>query len=489
MAEFFDYLARQVARPMPRRQMLGIIASAIAGSLSGKLSVRAQSGECDPENDPIYPHPCGDICCRYDYTCSSSTLLNGGDTQGICCPTESESKLCSNGTHGWCCPGSGDRPQTACGTEPFECLCPVGEESCGSGACCPADSFCCDPNQQLCCPKDGVCCYDQFERGSCCEEGTQCVPVSATGEPAGRICCADKQACIGQCCPPDETCVLGNDQDGYLMCCPDARATPDRQGCCNPGFVALSTGNCCVETAYCNGDCCGGGTACIDGECRTCPEGQDACAGVCCDPGTCCFGTCCPDNSCCFGKCCSGPDFVCTGECTKLEEVTGELSPTQDLLLESTDGETVQAQNSEALAAAPSFNVYLPANSVTEPVTVTYTSQAEPTRQLPAEYQLLRSFQLQAHRGDQTTVTQLQAVFYMSISYTVVTLAAMGVETEENLELLYWDGTRWIHLLPCTGCGVHRSIQRVALQSKQLGEFALVAKLETLQIYLPLITR
>lgn len=158
----------------------------------------------------------------------------------------------------------------------------------------------------------------------------------------------------------------------------------------------------------------------------------------------------------------------------------------------STDGETVQAQETVPAASRPSFNSYLPASAVSEPVTVTYTSQAAPTHPLPAEYRLLRSFQLTAQRENQTSVTQLQQEYYMFLTYTPVTLAAMEIASEESLALLFWNGESWINLLPCNGCAVRAWAAQLTILTDVLGEFALVAKVTentTEPLYLPYVQR
>lgn len=440
MSELFDDVTRVVAAPVSRRQALRLIAGALgAAVLSRFIGAPRMAGasECDPENDPLYPHPCADICCRYDYYCASTTLLNGDDKYGICCQNEPDhAHLCSAGDHGWCCDST-----EACGAAPFTCTCAAGMDACGD-ACCDtsAGEFCCDPDQGLCCASGVECCFDTFEYGTCCPEGTECVPISATNYPPGNVCCPADQACIGQCCPDGELCF------GNLMCCPEERISADRRGCCPAGFVYnAATDSCCLEGMFCGGVCCTPGKVCRDGTCQECDSGQELC-----------FGTCCAAGTCCFGKCC-GAGQVCTGECTTLETLTDTVDPYNGGTLESSDG-----------------GVMIEFQATGQAATVRYTSQAQPSHPLPEGAQLLRSFTL-AEPPAGTRPQQPEFVVYtMHVRYTEATLAAMSVESETQLHLLMWDNQTSIWVPPFPQ-HLDRAAEEVVVSGALLTEFALVA--------------
>jgi len=309
MSELFDDLTRVVAAPVSRRQALKLIAGTVGAVILSRFvgaprPAKAQGDYCDWI---IYTHPCADICCRDDYYCASTGLLNGADTYGICCYDETGTHLCSAGGYGWCCDASED-----CGTERFTCVCGAGYETCGNTCCnTAAGETCCDPGYSLCCASGVECCYDASDDGTCCADGTECVPVSATGYPPGNVCCPADQACIGQCCPAGEMCFSN------LMCCPQDRINSERNGCCPAGFTYFSPNDsCCLDGHLCGDICCTTpGTICRNGTCQGCPSGQ-----------TLCFDTCCVTGTCCFGKCC-GDGQTCTGECTTLETISQAVDP------------------------------------------------------------------------------------------------------------------------------------------------------------------
>lgn len=246
---------------------------------------------------------------------------------------------------------------------------------------------------------------------------------------------------------------------GNLLCCPEERATGNRSGCCNPGFVWVGPGNeCCLEGKACNGECCPGTQVCIGGECQECPDSQELCFDTCCEPGSCCFGKCCP------------PGTICTGECTTLETISEQI-------LQSSGGTLTSSDDA--------FEITFPAFATQQDVTVTYSSQQAPSHPLPPNTQLLRSFTLQAETGGGQQVTQFQQAYTMEVAYTESTLAAMNLASESTLQLLWWDGSQWTNMLPCLMCGVDRTNEEVIVRADHFSEFALVAQQH--KVHLPVI--
>ncbi len=455
MSELFDDVTRVVAAPISRRQALKLIAGALGAVILNRFfgaSKRAMAEDyCDWI---IYTHPCADICCRDDYYCASTTLLNGADTYGICC-YQTGTHLCSAGGYGWCCDNDKE-----CGIERFTCgACVSGYETCGS-ACCNtgAGETCCDPDHSVCCTTGEECCFDASDAGTCCSGGTECVPVSATGWPPGHVCCPADQACIGQCCPPGELCFMN------LACCPQDRITTDRTGCCPAGFLYFAPNDsCCLEGHYCGDVCCPAGKVCRDGTCQDCPGGQELC-----------FDTCCASSTCCFGKCC-GDGQTCTGECTTLETITATVNPVSGGLLTSTDG-----------------GVTITFTALGTADTVQYVSQAQPGHPLPENAQLLRSFTLSSPPAG-ARPQQVEYVYYkIRVRYAEATLAAMGVESKLQLQFLWWNAAdlAWV---PIMYAEIDRSVEEVIVTHALLGEFALAAGEKTQvgseTVYLPLVMK
>ncbi len=98
----------------------------------------------------------------------------------------------------------------------------------GSGhACCESDDRCCTTNvDQICCPPGSRCCDSRGGSLNCCPESTEC---------CGAHCCAPGQCCrstvflLATCCPPGETCCFDPD-----LSPPDTRC----------GTIDPTTGNC-----------------------------------------------------------------------------------------------------------------------------------------------------------------------------------------------------------------------------------------------------
>ena len=445
MSQWLDDVARAVARPLSRREALRLLGGTMVATLfGGSLARRADAGGGPPcDNDPSYPHECGDLCCRYDYYCASATILNGGDTHGICCRNEPEQyQYCNDGTYGWCC-----SPEATCGVDRYVCdepeQCTGNQEECGD-ACCDsaAGEICCDPDLGLCCAAGVTCCFDAAGNGTCCSEGTTCVPISPTGDPPGFVCCPDDQACIGQCCPAGEVCV------GNLICCPEESATPNRDGCCNPGFVYID-GGCCSEGRVCAGVCCPYGQVCNGGQCQPCSDSQELCFDVCCDPGTCCLGKCC------------APGEVCTGECTVLE--------TLDTQVTASAGGSLSSSNN-------AVTVNFPQGATTETLTLMYTSHADATLPLPPGTSLLRSFTLEAENASGQEVSQFNQAYTMLLSFDESTLAALNVGSESALDVLWWNGSSWVSMLPCAGCYASRTDDEVVVRADHFTDFVLVVR-------------
>ena len=136
MSERFDELARSLARPMPRRAMVRLVAGSVAGLAFGGLRAPLALAQFDGcEGDSI---PCGgstldcylpgrDTCCptRNDNVYASDVVPF--DTDAVCCWDKAGNAV-PLGAAGWTCCG---------GTTP----CPPEGECCGD-VCCPEGKEC-----------------------------------------------------------------------------------------------------------------------------------------------------------------------------------------------------------------------------------------------------------------------------------------------------------------------------------------------------------
>jgi hypothetical protein len=70
-------------------------------------------------------------------------------------------------------------------------------------------------------------------------------------------------------------------------------------------------------------------------------------------------------------------------------------------------------------------------------------------------------------------ITQYAQPYTLTISYTDEQLAALGVD-QASLNLAFWNGSAWVNLLPCAGCGVDTVNNRLAAVLDHFNEFALL---------------
>jgi hypothetical protein len=186
-----------------------------------------------------------------------------------------------------------------------EIKCFVPGQGCGENYCpvfglgtCDDDQACCGSS---CCGPGAVCGNDSI--GTCCpaDHPVGCGDQTAVlCYQAGTVCCGDGMQ-FG--CPPNTVCT--DIIVSYATCC-----LPDH---------ATSSGHCC-DQPLCGGECCPGGSTCIDNVC--CGQGQTVCNGACCD-GSCVNGSCCGgfgqvvcNGSCCSGSCCGGTCCPTAQGCT-----------------------------------------------------------------------------------------------------------------------------------------------------------------------------
>lgn len=151
--------------------------------------------------------------------------------------------------------------------------------------------------------------------------------------------------------------------------------------------------------------------------------------------------------------------------------VTGTINPSTGGNLSKSDG---------------SVEISFPAHAVSAQTIVTYHEYSAPNQVLPNGGKFLLSFSLEARTSGGQVVTRFQQPFTLSLAYTDAALAAKGIK-ESNLNVAYWNGTLWVNVLPCTGCGVDTLNKRVIVVADHFTEFVLGSIPNTL--YLPLIVR
>jgi hypothetical protein len=136
------------------------------------------------------------------------------------------------------------------------------------------------------------------------------------------------------------------------------------------------------------------------------------------------------------------------------------------------------------------FQIQFPANAVATTVTLTHTELRAPSQPLPSGRTALRGFTLEARTGSGQLVTQFQGSYTIVITYTDAELAAQGI-VEANLTVAFWNGSTWVDMLPCAGCGVDTVNNRITIISNHFTEFAVMGSDQppTYRLYLPFVAR
>jgi ELWxxDGT repeat protein len=132
------------------------------------------------------------------------------------------------------------------------------------------------------------------------------------------------------------------------------------------------------------------------------------------------------------------------------------------------------AQVTPAGGSATFANVDLsfPPNAVTAPITITYSGLVTPTHPLGGTFKSVGVFKLEARDSAGQPVTHFAQPYTLTISYTDEQLAALGID-ENDLNLAFWNGSAWVNVLPCAGCGVDTVNNRLTAVLDHFTEFAL----------------
>ncbi len=357
----FDDLARTLATPMPRRQVLRLAAVVVVTAAVPGLRPRAAGGAVSGDCTGLTPQKCSappdasgnaafECAGKRDHCCSNTKCAgycrpwqkcdgNGGcdDTAALCTDrdaprfSKSTPKFCSfqgqeesfcvgkrTKTAGWCCL-SGE----TCGATFGKCTCDGGY---CRDKCCGKDEVCRNERTGLCCDKSWKVC----EAGSagavkCCEPPKTCCIDFKT---KSATCCCPKGTtrCGADCCDPKkgEHCSPGSPSP---ICCPKGQEN-SKGVCCREGRENCGDGYCCGAK---KGESCSGG--------KCCPNGKVNCGdNRCCEKDDCCGKICCDGRSriCAGGVCCPGDRLVGTGKsarCCPADTVTspgGTCCPESD---------------------------------------------------------------------------------------------------------------------------------------------------------------
>src|SRR5579884_4088808 len=265
----FDALARFVAAPRTRRQLV----RAFGGSLLAGLVSSRRAGAAACPSGVV----CSDRCCP-----DASDICLGG--QCTSCPSGvvCSDRCCAVGEScqdGACTATAVPEPSGPCPPGSRECdgVCYPGgcctDADCGPCLTCGADHVCrgCDAARCQTCGGTGTC-VSSCTAGQVCQNGSCCTPAACQPGQCGRV----PDACGG---PLD----CGNCPAGQCLICAGGTCV---QAC--PAPQVCHDGLCCTPKTCQAGQCgrvpdgCGGTLTCDD-----CPPGQTCHQGSCCTPTTC----------------------------------------------------------------------------------------------------------------------------------------------------------------------------------------------------------
>jgi hypothetical protein len=118
--------------------------------------------------------------------------------------------------------------------------------------------------------------------------------------------------------------------------------------------------------------------------------------------------------------------------------------------------------------------VSLPAGVVAGTTVITYAQTSTPTEN-PGSFAFAgRSFTLEATGAAGQPVTTFNGHYTITLNYLDSDWQAAGIPAEENLNLSYWDGLAWVGILPCAGCALDTTNNRITVVLNHLTEFALL---------------
>ncbi len=152
-----------------------------------------------------------------------------------------------------------------------------------------------------------------------------------------------------------------------------------------------------------------------------------------------------------------------------------------------TDGLPVSSDGADLHSRSGQVQLAFPADAVSEEVLVTLKELSAPSQSTPTEQKALRPFSVQAVNRAGKAVTTFSRPLRLVIIYTDEELASQK-NLESTFNLAYWNGKRWITIMPCAGCYVDTSKNQVAVEVYHLTEFVLLGS-DRVSLSFPLVIR
>ncbi|MCB0126435.1 MAG: hypothetical protein KDE58_29465 [Caldilineaceae bacterium] len=134
------------------------------------------------------------------------------------------------------------------------------------------------------------------------------------------------------------------------------------------------------------------------------------------------------------------------------------------------------------------LTVTFPRGAVEASTEVSFRLFAKPLQALPYFSFANRAFSLEATANGEP-VTQFAQPYTMVVGYDKGDLLAAGIDDPNELNLVFWNGSAWEEILPCTGCAIDTTAQTITVVLDHFTDFALVGPLPPHMLYLPLVQR
>ena len=157
-------------------------------------------------------------------------------------------------------------------------------------------------------------------------------------------------------------------------------------------------------------------------------------------------------------------------------------------------GANVTPDGGGAVDGPNGLTVNFPAGAVNQASIARLSLLVGVPQPLPTGQAALYSFRGTAATLGGQAVNQFAKPYTLRVPYTAEQLAALGITDPAQLNLLYWNGTAWAGLLPCSPCSIDTANKMVIVTAAHFSDFALVGPSTVVTpvaklVFLPLVGR
>ncbi|NJM07629.1 hypothetical protein HC891_17755 [Candidatus Gracilibacteria bacterium] len=129
--------------------------------------------------------------------------------------------------------------------------------------------------------------------------------------------------------------------------------------------------------------------------------------------------------------------------------------------------------------------ITFPAGAVASDTTIRFVSQGRPAVSVPQNTITLGAFRFTATNAAGQPVTSFGKAYTLRVPYDPAHVSAPS-----KLQLAYWEGAKWVGMLPCAGCKVDAANNQIIVVADHFTDFAIFLQVDLdQQLYLPLVRR